>query len=157
MSRLESGFTLVELVVAMLVAGIVLAIAVPAFNDFHARGAIRATAADFITAVNTARMQAVSLRTTVTLKPIEGQNWAGGWQIEYPADITSEKNQEFRPQGSSAVVPDAALNQIEFRSSGITSAGEVKFTLCDDRTGEQGREITISPFGKITNETKSCS
>ena len=156
-SRRQAGFTMIELMIGIVVAGVLLSIAVPSFNDFQARNALRSTAADFITAVNTARIQAVSLRTTVTLKPISGNDWGAGWQIEYPASVITEENQDFLPRGSSKIASEDGHNQIQFISNGLNAAGESEFSLCDDRSGEQGRTITISPFGKVTNEVKSCS
>ncbi|WP_323775385.1 GspH/FimT family pseudopilin [Alcanivorax sp.] len=156
-SRNQSGFTIIELMIGIAVAGVLLAVAVPAFNGLQERNALRSTAADFITAVNTARVQAINLRTSVTLKPISGNNWGAGWMIEYPASVITEKDQEFSPTGSGKIVSEDGLSKIEFRSNGLSGAGEAKFSLCDDRTGEEGRTITVSPFGKVTNEVKSCS
>ena len=102
--RHQTGFTLIELIVSILIVAITAAIAVPAFNEMQARGAIRATASDFVTAVNVARVQAVSLRTTLTLKPVSGSNWSSGWVIEYPATVTTEQNQTFLPSGTSTLV-----------------------------------------------------
>ncbi|MZR61357.1 GspH/FimT family protein [Alcanivorax sp. DP30] len=155
--RRQAGFTIIELIVSVLIIAIGAAIAVPAFNEMQASGAIRATASDFISSVNAARLQAVSLRTTVTLKPVSGSNWGAGWMIEYPASVTTEKNQTFLPQGSGEIKSEDGLSEIQFRSNGLTNVGEAVFTLCDDRSGEKGRTITISPFGKVTNEVKSCS
>ena len=156
-SRNQHGFTIIELMIVVAVAGILLEVAVPAFNDFQERNALRSTAADFITAVNTARVQAINLRTSVTLKPISGNDWGAGWMIEYPASVISEDDQEFLPTGSGKIVSEDGLNKVEFRSNGLSSVGEAEFSLCDDRSGEQGRTITVSPFGKVTNEVKSCS
>jgi len=156
-SRNQTGFTIIELMIGIAVAGVLLAIAVPAFNSLQERNALRSTAADFITAVNTARIQAINLRTSVTLKPISGNDWGAGWMIEYPASVLTEDDQEFRPTGSSKIVSESSLNKIEFRSNGLSNAGEAKFSLCDNRSGEEGRAITVSPFGKVTNEVKSCS
>jgi len=152
----QAGFSLIELMVSIAIAAILLSLAVPAFNDFQARNALRATASDFIAAVNTARIQAVSLRSPVKLKEASG-GWANGWVVEYDASVKTEKKQTFLPRGTSALKSEDGLTEVEFRSNGLTSVGEAKFSLCDDRTGETGRTITISPFGKITNEVKSCS
>ena len=156
-SRNQRGFTVIELMVGVVVAGVLLAIAVPTFNDFQARNALRSTSADFIAAVNTARIQAINLRTSVVLKPISGNDWGAGWMIEYPASVITEENQQFQPTGSGKIVSEDGLSEIGFRSNGLSGAGEAEFSLCDDRSGEQGRTITVSPFGKVTNEVKSCS
>lgn len=153
----QEGFTIVELVLAMAVLVVVTAVAVPSFQNMQADGAMRSSSSDFVIAVNTARMQAVSLRNTVTLKPLEGNDWSSGWQVEYPAEMISEKAQHFTPYGTVALSGPNGVTEIQFRANGLTTTGEVVFTLCDDRIGEQGRKMTISPFGRVTNETQACS
>lgn len=153
----QSGFTIIELLLGLAVLAVMMGVAVPAFRSMQADNAMRAATADFVTAVNTARMQAVSLRNTVTLRPITGTNWASGWRLEYPAAVISEQEKHFSPRGDVALAGPDGVDQVQFLPTGLTSAGEIEFTLCDGRTGEQGRKITISPFGRVTNEMQGCS
>jgi type IV fimbrial biogenesis protein FimT len=61
------GFTLWELLVTLLVAGILLGIGVPSFIEFQRNNAIVAAANDLVAAVLTARAEAVKRQVPVTL------------------------------------------------------------------------------------------
>src|SRR5690606_41595814 len=80
MTRVK-GFTLVELMVTVSVAAILMAIALPSFQNSSRNNAVRATTNDLISTINLARQQSMSMRTEV-----EGAPEAGGcskrWKIE---------------------------------------------------------------------------
>ena len=63
----QSGFTLWELLVTMLVAGMLLAVGVPSFRDAQRNSAITAAANDLITGLLAARAEAVKRQVPVTL------------------------------------------------------------------------------------------
>ncbi|HEX7080014.1 MAG TPA: GspH/FimT family pseudopilin [Gammaproteobacteria bacterium] len=67
MNARESGFTLWEMMIALLVAGIVLGIGVPNFMEFQRSNAMTAAANDFVTGVLLARGEAVKRQAPVTL------------------------------------------------------------------------------------------
>jgi type IV fimbrial biogenesis protein FimT len=64
-----SGVTIVELLVALAVAGVLLGLALPNFRDFAERSRSAAVLNQLIGAVQTARHAAITLRTAVTLCP----------------------------------------------------------------------------------------
>jgi type IV fimbrial biogenesis protein FimT len=66
-SRLQSGFTLWELLMTLLIAGILLGVGVPNVMEFQRNGAMTAAANDLVTAVLTARTEAVKRQAFVTL------------------------------------------------------------------------------------------
>lgn len=63
--RTKAGFTLLELLIALTVAGVALAIAVPSFNSIMTSNQLSATANELVGALNRARMQAIK-RNTIT-------------------------------------------------------------------------------------------
>ena len=65
--RKQFGFTLWELLMTLLVAGILLAVGVPNVMEFQRNGAITAAANDLVTAVLSARTEAVKRQAFVTL------------------------------------------------------------------------------------------
>jgi prepilin-type N-terminal cleavage/methylation domain-containing protein len=66
-SRRQSGFTLWELLVTMVVAGILVAVGVPSFRDAQRNSALTAAANDLITGLLAARAEAVKRQVPVTL------------------------------------------------------------------------------------------
>ena len=63
----QSGFTLWELLMTLLVAGILFGIGVPNVMEFQRNGVMTAAANDFVTAVLAARTEAVKRQVPVTL------------------------------------------------------------------------------------------
>ncbi|MFC6328153.1 GspH/FimT family pseudopilin [Alloalcanivorax gelatiniphagus] len=145
------GFTIIELMLTIGLAGILLAIAVPSFRSVTANIALRSSAADLITAINTARAQAVNLRKPVLLRPL-GNSWNDGWEVFYDSSDT-EGDQSFLPAG--AVTVESASDEVEFLPSGLIAA-DAEFKICDDRSGESGRRIHVGRFGVVSNTVITC-
>lgn len=160
----NGGFTIIELMLGIVVAGILLAIAVPSFQNVIASNALRSTTSDLITALNTARSQAVSSRREVTLKPLgSSADWSDGWELDYDSSTDNawkEKQTFVTKQGVTVTVTTpSGLTELKFHPSGHVgdTEGEFIFRICDDRTAETGREVIIGRFGDLQNKTKGCS
>jgi len=65
--RIQSGFTLWELLVAVFVAGILLGIGVPSFREFQRNNGMVTAANDLVTGILMARTEAVKRQVPVTL------------------------------------------------------------------------------------------
>src|SRR6476646_6649716 len=61
------GFTLLELIVVLMIAGLVMAIAVPPFASLRDRAAVRTATADLGALFSSARQLAITRRTTVAV------------------------------------------------------------------------------------------
>jgi type IV fimbrial biogenesis protein FimT len=176
-STCERGFTLYELLVTVLVAGVVFGLGVPNLLEFTRNGRMAATANDFVTAVHLARGEAVTRRTPVTLcasaNPVDAAPGcsAGAWGpddgyivwIDTDSDAVADSDEEIVYQRSapSGVALLADSGYLHFGASGFiesipsagTSASLVLF--CDTRgkvmaTGglSAARAVRIPPTGR---------
>jgi type IV fimbrial biogenesis protein FimT len=78
-----SGFTLVELIITLTIAGILTAIAVPTFNSVISNNRLTAYSNEFVTALNLARSEAIKRGTQITIKrngPTT-KEWQYGWDV----------------------------------------------------------------------------
>jgi type IV fimbrial biogenesis protein FimT len=66
-ARRKGGFTLVELMIVLAVAGTILALGAPSFNDFRRNNRLTAAANDFITSVQLARTEAIKRQRNVVV------------------------------------------------------------------------------------------
>jgi type IV fimbrial biogenesis protein FimT len=67
MKRAQAGFTLLELMVVLAIAGLLMAVAVPAMSDFIRNGRITGAANDVMAALHFTRSEAIKRRLPVTL------------------------------------------------------------------------------------------
>jgi len=84
--RNESGVTLIELMITLVVAGVLLAIAIPSFQSFMISNTLNSVSTDLFGSLNYARSEAVTRGDSVTVCPSStgstcGGSWSGGWII----------------------------------------------------------------------------
>lgn len=84
----QLGMTLFDLIIAVLVLGILMSIAVPNMRTWSLNSASTGAADSFVTALSLARTEAVKRRSLVVVCPNAtppldgcGSNWSNGWQV----------------------------------------------------------------------------
>lgn len=75
------GFTVVELLIAMVVMAIFAALAAPALTPMVAAQQVRTASTDLHAALQTARSEALTRNVAITVTPADG-DWARGWTIK---------------------------------------------------------------------------
>lgn len=157
----QSGFTIIELMVTLVVAAIILAIAAPSFRDFIANNRLTTTTNSFITAISFARSEAVKRTSNVqvvAVSPTSSNEWGGGWQV---VDSGGNVLRIFQSDPSVVTMDDAGgITTLTFDSRGFLAnlAAGTSISICDNRDGETGRQITISATGRpqLNREYTGC-
>lgn len=76
------GFTLIELMVVLLIAGIVLAAGVPALQNFSAEQQLISAGNAFFHSASLTRSEALRYGRQALMTPADGRDWRSGWKIE---------------------------------------------------------------------------
>jgi type IV fimbrial biogenesis protein FimT len=142
--------------VALAVFSILASIAVPNFVQMINDNRMSTEANQFITALNLARSEAIkrgeSVTVTATDPAVATNEWGPGWTVTVGAVTLLEY------QG---MTDDMALNSVNdiasftYANTGLVDNGDT-LVLCDDRTGERGRIVTITNSGRVKIDDVLC-
>ncbi|MCG7922560.1 MAG: GspH/FimT family pseudopilin [Candidatus Thiodiazotropha lotti] len=128
------GFTLIEVLVAVIVAAILLSVAIPTYLDTSERNSIATTSNELLAAVLLARSEAIRQEQPTTITPN-----STGWQVDTGALnlVNHTVDSDFVSINGNAITYNArgraALNNTT--SMSISFDGEVKSRICLSLTG----------------------
>ena len=94
--RARAGFTMMEMLVALAVIGILVALAGPFLTNMGAAQQVRTASYDIYSTLTQARSEALTRNTLVTISPVSG-DWAQGWTVTQ-ADGTVLRRQSAYPR-----------------------------------------------------------
>lgn len=161
MMKKIAGFTLIEMLVVVVVAGIGFSLAVPSFQGMLARNRLATQTNDLLLAVNLARSEASRVGGIVSIQaadPTAGDEFGEGWCVVIgdPGDCTGDAIRRFGPLVGDVTLesvddPDTGQwDSIQFNGLGALSGTDNNvrdFDLCLD--GYLGRRIRVALIGRV--------
>ncbi len=162
--RTAVGFTLVEVLVAMVLVAIVTAISLPSFRDFAVGVALRAQVSDFSGAIRLARTEAIKRGRVVTLcrtndatvaQPAcaSGDDWSQGWVLRQ-GDTVIQVQGAYRNSGG---IASGGVASIRFLPTGLAQGATGQFSFkpnvpaSDAALARLTRNLCISANGVTRN------
>ncbi|UYF99636.1 MULTISPECIES: GspH/FimT family pseudopilin [unclassified Halomonas] len=163
-NRYLKGFTLLELLVALALMGILLGVGFPNFLRMIEINRVVSATNEFKTAMNYARSEAVRRNQSVTLTPLP-EGWSAGWQVASGSQALRYWPQSTR--GLEIQVLDAAKKPISgglaFNSLGRLQRSRPETVWISIWLGEQadgkGRCIRLEPSGlsRVQDTPRACT
>lgn len=179
--EVSAGYTLLELMVTVTIAGILMGVAVPSFTSVIDSNRLTTYANDLVTALNFARSEAIKRgqQVTVRRKSLTSAQWENGWNVF----VDSDKSNTFNDNGDAIlcqVGEDCLLRTYDkfsdgytFRTDGATGYKDYIaflpngynklmsngiFRLCQGDGKTTSRAVLISPVGRlsVSKGTSSC-
>lgn len=157
---LARGFTIIELMIAVVLLGVLVALAMPSLSDMMRRMKIESAASSLSVAFATARSEAVKRGRDVSVcisadgaTCANSDDWSVGWMI-YVIDtsvappITSPIKVFDAPTGGLTMLEANSLKSVAFSPSGGTSlTTAASITVCKE--GQVSKVFTVAISGRM--------
>jgi len=147
--KLQSGFSLIETMVVIVLVSIAATVAIPSFRDSITRNNLVAAANEFQLALSQARSEAIRSRVNTVMQSVANKDWTQGWVVytdknyNNVQDGTDGEVAVRGPMTKGMTVSDNGINPglFVFQSSGFPSfvgiGGQMRgitFTMNDQST-----------------------
>jgi prepilin-type N-terminal cleavage/methylation domain-containing protein len=169
--RAPGGFTLLELMIVIAIAGIMMALALPAMHDVYANNHVKVVAADLAQDMAFARANAIAYSKNTIIQAKTAGTWTSGWEVYVDNDTSGTftagdvvlkqstptsgtllictnvaafaTNIIFRPDGTVVRVPPIGANDgITVSDTQSPSTAQASYKI---------RTLYIGPSGRVTN------
>lgn len=125
---------------------------VPAMTDLFKNTRMTNAVNDFVAALQLARSEAIKRAQPITVV-VAAATWNDGWDVNTAAPETLKA---FKPLRSDMTMTSAGgYTSFTYDATGRIDNSDV-LTWCDDRTGENGRTVTINATGRTSVDTVAC-
>ncbi len=158
----NSGFTILELVITAALAAIIFAVAIPSMTTFTQNDRLTTNINQLIGHLAYARSESVKMNAQVAIcvslnsASCTGGNWQDGWIVYVDQDANNSFDAGetiLRTQqalGGGNQITASMGNQIVYDNRGFAGQGSAgTMQLCDNRTGNHGKTLTISNTGRV--------
>jgi len=158
LTKHNKGYTLLEIMIAIAIAGILMAVAIPSLTSFIKNNRILAETNGLMIAIKTARTEAMTRRTNITVCRSSDNVNCDGTGDNFIA--FSDANVANIVDGADDIVYSTTIDannltlsysggaSIRFDSRGRAIGSSGTITVCDDRGDNYKRGITIEPIGR---------
>lgn len=151
--RRMHGFTLIELMMAVIILGILGAIAVPSFQNMMVQNRLAASGNELVAALKLARAEAIKRGQSVSLAVI-----TSGWQVKNASNTVLHSG---TLPGNLQISTSLTGNTVTFLATGLSNVAANADSICLLSTtggGDLARIITIGAGGRTSlKKAGSCS
>lgn len=151
----SSGFTLIEILIAIVIVGVLASLAAPSFREYIAAQRIKNASFDLMAALSFARSEALKRNASVavaTTSAATPKNWADGWNISVGATTLRTQN------AYTGLVVTASVATLTYGNDGRPTASTAfNIALPTALTGVNPRCVTIDLSGTPRSTVGACS
>lgn len=155
----RGGFTIVEVMTVVAIAGVMMMIALPAMRDMITTQRVKSTSYDINADLTYARAEAIGRGVDVVVASAGAStNWQGGWTITETGGNTVLRKSDAR---GSDIAVTASSATVTFERTGRATAGStVQFSIVPSTTSSLGdhqkRCLRLDPSGRVRIALGAC-
>ena len=143
------GFTLTELMVVITVFAILVAAALPSYNEFVRNQRVKTTSFDVFSSLVQARSEAITRNATIVVEPLTANTWTSGWNIKMGSTV-------LRTQDPIPNITITGPATVSYSGSGRLSAAADPFELTATGGTVITRCISIDLSGRPVTKAAAC-
>ena len=162
--RRNSGFTLLEVLIAVTVLSILMALAIPSFREMMDRNAVTTAANDLLSSILIARSEAIKRESPVVIAKV------GDWGSRYRVFNDLNNNNKYNKSSEAPLILDhrSSNSSVTITGNGVAadhirfnSRGRASLTTNQDffsiTKGSATRYVCFSATGRPRIQEASCS
>lgn len=175
----QTGFTVIELMIVVTIAGILLAVSAPAFQDVINRAVVNSQARTLLAAINYTRSEAIRRNADVALcasadgNDCDAGSWSEGWLVfadnngdadgdTGSVDLVDQILRVYEGPGSGSTVSLSGDLMLEYDGMGFSrqSSAARQFVICpvdNDASNAQGVDISLTGRAARVQDGLGCS
>ena len=154
----NSGFTMVELMITITIAGVVAAFGVPSFTQAIQNSRLTTSANELVASLGFARSEAVKRNQAITVRKSLSE-WEDGWIVfvddneDGVKDLGETMLRVYDGMPNNYTLRSTGINRVTFQSTGISGNGS--FVLCENGDGNNipeaftSRVVIINTVGRV--------
>lgn len=163
MTRKDAGLTLLEILIALLILGVVSGMAHALYRSAVAKARIAESQTQLQSAITASMRQAVISGHRVVMCPsLNGQNCTGGsdWSHGWISFTDLDRNRlrgpeepllglQLQPAQGVRILSNSGRPQLVFHANGTNPGSNATFTLCDSRSRINGTALILANSGQL--------
>jgi type IV fimbrial biogenesis protein FimT len=155
-ARRVLGFTIIEILIVVAIAGVLVTIALPNLRDLIVRMRVKTFASDMQASLQLARSEAIKRNAGMQVVPVDSTNWAAGWTVRVQSTgavlLTQDAYSNITVRTANASYTSAAVANVTFsgtgRETGSAGAGIAFVAYSPQYSVIQARCVVLSPSGR---------
>ncbi|SER48299.1 type IV fimbrial biogenesis protein FimT [Nitrosomonas sp. Nm51] len=169
---INKGFSLIELLVTLSVAGILLTVAAPSYREFVQESRITVQNNSLLSSIMLTKSEAIKRNRSATICPSTngtactgGTVWSNGWIVFADADGNGavDAGEEIIQVGAAftggnTLQSNVSDTRVTFAANGFSMGFNTRFSLCDSRGTAHSRVLFLNNQGRVRTEkgTAAC-
>ena len=150
--RTQFGFTLLELLIAIALVGILSSLAVPAFQETMARSRLTSATNLMVGSLNYAKSEAIDRQQLVIVRPVN-DDWEDGWEVVADPGGGAEEQLKVYQSSASSLSMTSTDDSFSFAATGFRdfggNAAAASNVLVEDTESDDQRRICVNIGGGV--------